>query len=212
MPAGSLCRRNRQPPTYDPVTPLLVALFALIPAASTWWFGQTLIALADDPALPERLMAGRGKTVLICAVSLALLFIMLSNHFPATYASPLSRCVERWRLSVIFHPAHCRRIRILGRAQPDAGRCRPRRFARLDRRRPGRGRPRRVERRVRPRVQRDHARQGGDRPPRSGPIRLAGAAMRSAQRRPRTGRHARRRVRQCGGAAFDHASPGADDQ
>src|SRR5436190_2924032 len=34
MPAGSLCRRNRQPPTYDPVTPLLVAPFALIPAVA----------------------------------------------------------------------------------------------------------------------------------------------------------------------------------
>ena len=62
------------------MTPLLVALFALIPAASTWWFGQTLIALADDPALPERLMAGRGKTVLICAVSLALLFTFGFEH------------------------------------------------------------------------------------------------------------------------------------
>src|SRR5437667_366919 len=59
---------------------VVVALFALIPAASTWWFGQTLIALADDPALPERLMAGRGKTVLICAVSLALLFTFGFEH------------------------------------------------------------------------------------------------------------------------------------
>jgi heat shock protein HtpX len=69
---GSRYRPPPHRPKLDPVTPVFVlTVLALIPAAFSWYNGRQIVALADDPVLPERLVANKGRNTLICAVCVA---------------------------------------------------------------------------------------------------------------------------------------------
>ena len=48
--------------TQFPGMTAVLALIAVAPAIARWWHGRTLQRLADDPALPERLLAARQVT------------------------------------------------------------------------------------------------------------------------------------------------------
>lgn len=70
-------------------TPLVPALVALVPAGVIWWRGRGLTRLLDDPALPERLLAGRNVHGAAVGVSLMLLVL----NWPRTTA---------WTLPLLF--------------------------------------------------------------------------------------------------------------
>jgi Zn-dependent protease with chaperone function len=69
--------------------PLVPALVALIPAGVIWWRGRGVSRLIDDPALPERLMAGRTVHGAAVGCSFALLVLI----WPRTTA---------WTLPLLF--------------------------------------------------------------------------------------------------------------
>ena len=52
-------------------SPALLALIALLPAVISWWSGRKLLALVDDPILPERMNANQRRTSLSFIVALA---------------------------------------------------------------------------------------------------------------------------------------------
>ena len=49
----------------------LLALIALLPGVISWWSGRKLLALADDPILPERMIANRRRTGLSFLIAFA---------------------------------------------------------------------------------------------------------------------------------------------
>ena len=70
-------------------TPVVPALVALVPAGLIWWRGRGLSRLLDDPALPERLLAGRNVHGAAIGFSFALLVML----WPRTTA---------WTLPLLF--------------------------------------------------------------------------------------------------------------
>jgi heat shock protein HtpX len=66
---------------------ILLALIALVPAAFAWWNGRALVAFADDPVLPERLLANRGRNAFVYVFSLALMVPFGWTHL--AWAAPL---------------------------------------------------------------------------------------------------------------------------
>jgi Zn-dependent protease with chaperone function len=58
----------------------VTALIALVPAALTLWWGRGLARLVDDPALPERLVAGRHRNRVVFVASLAVLLMTAWPH------------------------------------------------------------------------------------------------------------------------------------
>src|SRR5438093_372284 len=55
---------------------------ALVPACFRLWWGRSFARLVDDPTLPERLMAGRRRTMIVLASTFALLLGMLPTDLP----------------------------------------------------------------------------------------------------------------------------------
>jgi heat shock protein HtpX len=53
---------------------------ALLPAAVVWWTSRALVRSADDPLLPERLMANRLRTRLVLAASWAVFVVLAPAH------------------------------------------------------------------------------------------------------------------------------------
>ena len=60
-------------------SPLVPALIALVPAGVVWWRGRRVSRLLDDPALPERLLAGRQVHGVAIGFSGALLLVAWSD-------------------------------------------------------------------------------------------------------------------------------------
>jgi Zn-dependent protease with chaperone function len=69
------------------VHPLLVALVAVLPGAFTLWRGRRIARLADDPALPELLLANRRPNGLVLGVCVGILIVAGAGHF--LWAVPL---------------------------------------------------------------------------------------------------------------------------
>ena len=59
---------------------LAAALIALLPAAVAWSTGRRLIRLIDDPALPERLIAGAQRRGVVTGVALTLVLFLAGRH------------------------------------------------------------------------------------------------------------------------------------
>ena len=72
---------------FPALDPILVALVAVLPGALVFWWGRGIARLADDPALPERLLAHRRRNGSVAAVSVVLLGIMAMHHL--VWALPL---------------------------------------------------------------------------------------------------------------------------
>ena len=51
-----------------PASLALALAIAFVPAALHWWRGRALVRLADDPALPERLLANRRRAGAVLGV------------------------------------------------------------------------------------------------------------------------------------------------
>jgi heat shock protein HtpX len=60
--------------------PLLVALVACVPGIVAWWTGRRLARLADDPALPELLMAQQQRLLGVVATALAVMIVLGGTH------------------------------------------------------------------------------------------------------------------------------------
>jgi Zn-dependent protease with chaperone function len=98
-------------PAYLQQSSALLALIAILPGLTSWWFGRRLRTLADDPILPERLTSyqRRNGFVLVLAagtitvLSSASLVWTLPLVFVATYAGafPLRQVLfaETWSLA-----------------------------------------------------------------------------------------------------------------
>jgi heat shock protein HtpX len=67
--------------------PILAALVALAPGLFVWLRGRPLVRSADDPALPERLLASRQRSSQALAIALALLIVLFRPQLP--WALPL---------------------------------------------------------------------------------------------------------------------------
>jgi Zn-dependent protease with chaperone function len=54
----------------------LIALIAFIPGTLAWWRGRRLARLVNDPALPELLMAGQHRLLVVFASALAVMIVL----------------------------------------------------------------------------------------------------------------------------------------
>ncbi len=52
-------------------SPVLLALIALMPAAISWWSGRRLLAVIDDPILPERMIANQRRNSVAFIIAFA---------------------------------------------------------------------------------------------------------------------------------------------
>jgi len=92
------------------VTGLLV-LIAIAPGLTRWWHGRTLEHLADDPTLPERLLAAQRRSGAMFGAAFVLLLAVSTDALPWTLpllafscviaAYPLRRALfgETWSLA-----------------------------------------------------------------------------------------------------------------
>ena len=71
----------------------LLALIALLPGVISWWSGRKLIALVDDPILPERMIANQRRN----ASSFVLAFAGLASLSPGSLF---------WTAPLVFLSAH----------------------------------------------------------------------------------------------------------
>lgn len=55
---------------------VFVAVVALLPGAVAWWSGRRLARLADDPVLPERLIASQRHNGIACGIAFVLLMAL----------------------------------------------------------------------------------------------------------------------------------------
>jgi heat shock protein HtpX len=67
---------------------LLAVALGLAPGALAWWTGRRVIALRDDPLLPERLLARARRLTQVGVVATVLLVILLPDQAP--WALPLA--------------------------------------------------------------------------------------------------------------------------
>ncbi|PYR55567.1 MAG: hypothetical protein DMF85_19255 [Acidobacteria bacterium] len=58
-----------------PASLALALAIAFVPAALHWWRGRALVRLADDPALPERLLANRRRAGAVLGVTILMLLV-----------------------------------------------------------------------------------------------------------------------------------------
>ncbi len=70
-----------------PYAPFLAAAVALAPAVLRLWWGRPLVRLADDPALPERLVAHQARNTQVVAAAVAILLVSWPSS--TTWAIPL---------------------------------------------------------------------------------------------------------------------------
>src|SRR5213592_4171429 len=77
VPRLALCR---QMIVTGLVGPLLVALVAVLPGAFILWRGRRVARLADDPALPELLVANRNPNSVVLGVCFAILIMTGGGH------------------------------------------------------------------------------------------------------------------------------------
>ncbi|HEY7289534.1 MAG TPA: M48 family metallopeptidase [Vicinamibacterales bacterium] len=78
---------------------ILVAL-CVTPAAVSWWSGRSLLALLDDPLLPERLVAHRrrSRTALWCVIAAMIVFGGFENLIWAIPLTLVARAAAGYRL------------------------------------------------------------------------------------------------------------------
>jgi hypothetical protein len=62
------------------VGPLLVALVAVLPGAFVLWRGRRVARFADDPALPELLLANRRPNSVVLGVCFAILIMTCTDR------------------------------------------------------------------------------------------------------------------------------------
>ena len=86
------------------VLPLFAALVAVLPGAFTLWRNRSVARLADDPALPERLLANRTHGGVAYGTCFAILVFTAGNHL--AWALPLlivTRMAAGYPLRRILH-------------------------------------------------------------------------------------------------------------
>jgi len=83
-----------------PVRHVLVGMLCLVPAAVSWWSGRSLVALLDDPVLPERLLAHRrrNRAVLWTVVVSAFILGAIDDLLWAAPLLVVSRMVAAYTL------------------------------------------------------------------------------------------------------------------
>ena len=84
--------------------PILTALIAVAPAARSFWHGRALRTHLDDPALPERLLAGQRRNGQIIGISIGLLIATSPNRL--VWALPLlvlARMLAAYPLRTALH-------------------------------------------------------------------------------------------------------------
>ena len=69
------------------IGPLLIALIAVLSGAFTRGRGRSVARLADDPALPERVVANRSPNGVVLGFCIAILILNARSHF--VWAVPL---------------------------------------------------------------------------------------------------------------------------
>ncbi len=71
----------------DWVSAAVIVLVVLAASLARWWSGRTLVAFADDPALPERLVSSRRHSVIVFSVALGAI-VAVAPHW-AVWSVPL---------------------------------------------------------------------------------------------------------------------------
>lgn len=71
-------------PDFLQDTSVLLTLIALLPGLIAWWNGRELVAIADDPILPERLLANQRRNGVALVLALAGLATLSPGALPFT--------------------------------------------------------------------------------------------------------------------------------